>query len=464
MEKSKLLKAGISVAAVAVLAASGYALNAYSKIKSFNNCIYPNVKVQSVDIGGKTKDEAKAILSDKFSNLSSDQKIIVTNEGKEYPLDLSNVKISYNFDEVIETAFNFGKDKSFIDKYRAINNKTGTDINLEYSVEESTIDNYIASIKSDINKEPVDAKINIIGGQPKAVQEVNGKKINDAKLKEQIIELIKDHKETVDKLSVEIESTAPRVTSDKIASVSTLVSSFTTSFGSSSSGRATNISLAAKTISGTLLLPGDTFSFNNIVGDTTADKGYKPAGVIVGDKIEQDYGGGVCQVSTTLYNTIMKMNLKPVERHPHNLPVSYVPIGCDAAISYGSLDFQFKNQFSYPIYIEGYTQGGKLTFNIYSNPAVVDSNKTYKLRNEVYETIAPHISYVDDPSLNVGEEKVIQGSSQGYKAKSYLDVFENGTLVTSEQVGNDTYNAVNGKIARGTKPVSETKAEKETKQ
>lgn len=457
MEKSKLLKAGISVAAVAVLAASGYVINAYSKIKSFNDCIYPKVKVQNVDIGGKTKEEAKAILSDKFNNLSSNQKIIVTNEGKEYLLDLSSVKISYNFDEVIETAFNFGKDKSFTDKYRTIKNEVGTDISLKYSVDESTIDNYIASIKSDINKEPIDAKINIVGGRPQAIKEINGRKINDAKLKEQIIALIKDHKNPMDKLSVDIESTVPRVISDKIASVSTLVSSFTTSFGSSSSGRATNINLAAKTISGTLLLPGDTFSFNNIVGDTTADKGYQPAGVIIGDKIEQDYGGGVCQVSTTLYNTIMKMNLKPAERHPHNLPVSYVPVGTDAAISYGSLDFQFKNELTYPLYIEGYTQGGKLTFNIYSNPAVVDSNKTYTLRNDVYETIAPQISYVDDASMNAGEEKVIQGSSQGYKAKSYLDVYENGTLVRSEQIGNDTYSPINGKIAKGTKPVKETK-------
>lgn len=468
MKKNKLLIAGISAAAVVLFSASGYTVNAYSKISKFNNLIYPNVKIQNVDVGGKTKEEAKELLTGQTGSLSSNQKITATNEGKEYLLDLSNVKISYDIDQAINEAFNFGKDQSFIQKYKDISKESGANITLKYSVDDSVIDNYIGSIKSDINKDPINAKVSINNGQPQAVQEVNGKKVNEIKLKEDIKNLISVHKDAADTVPIEVESVSAKITTDAIKSIDTLVSSFTTNFGSSSSGRAANIALAAQTISGTTLLPGDTFSFNNIVGDTTADKGYKPAGVIIGDKIQQDYGGGVCQVSTTLYNAIMKINLRATERHPHNLPVSYVPLGTDAAISYGSLDFQFKNTFNSPVYIEACAGGGSLTFNIYSNSSVVDSSKIYKLRNEVYDTISPTPAYVDDPSLKEGEQKVIQSSNQGYKARAYLDVLENGVLKSSEQVSNDTYSAVNGKIAKGTKkeekPETKPQTKPETKQ
>lgn len=460
MERKKLLKAGISVAAVAILVASGYAINAYSKIKKFNDVIYPNVKVQGVDVGGKTKDEAKKILEEKFSNLTFNQKIIVNGENKEYILDLSTVKISYNIDETTEAALSYGKDMSFTNKYKAISNEIGTDLDLKYTVDDAIIDNYITTIKAEMNKEPVNAKISINNGQPQVIKEVSGKKIDEARLKEDLKALIETHKDSESRLSVAVESIEAKVTSDKINSVDSLVSSFTTSFTSSSYGRAVNIGLAAKTISGTILLPGEDFSFNNIVGDTTRDKGYQPAGVIVGDKIEQDYGGGICQVSTTLYNALMKLNLRPTERHPHNLPVSYVPIGTDAAIAFGYLDFKFKNVFDKPIYIESVAQSGQLTFNIYSSSTVVDKSKTYKLRNQVYATLSPSITYVDDPTLKVGDEKVLQKASQGYKARSYLDVYENGNLVESIPVGNDTYSPVNGKIAKGTKVVDTKPKEK----
>lgn len=460
MDKNKLLKAGVSVAAVAVLAACGYTINAYSKVKKFSNIIYPNVKVQGVNVGGKSKEDAKKALEENFSNFTSNQKIIVNVENKEYVLDLSKVKVSYNIDEATDEALSYGKDMSFASKYKTISKEIGTNVNLKYSVDEAIIDSYIKGIKAEVNKDPINAKISTSGGQPQIISEVSGKKIDDAKLKEELQALIETHKNEVANVDVDVESVDANITSDKIKPIDTLVSSFTTSYTTSSYGRAVNIGLAAKTISGIILLPGDTFSFNDVVGDTTADKGYQPAGVIVGDKIEQDYGGGICQVSTTLYNALMKMNLRPTERHPHNLPVSYVPIGTDAAIAYGYLDFKFKNDFDRPLYIEAISQNGQLTFNIYSNSSVIDKNRTYKLRNEVYETLNPSISYVEDATLNVGEEKVLQKASQGYKARSYLDIYENGNLVESVKVGDDTYSAVSGKIAKGTKGAEQNSKDK----
>jgi len=107
--------------------------------------------------------------------------------------------------------------------------------------------------------------------------------------------------------------------------------------------RNTNISLACKALNGTIVKPGHTFSFNNTLGYTSAAKGYKKAGILVNGKSSAALGGGICQVSSTLYNAVLKAGLKVVERHPHSAPVGYVPKGRDATVSYGSVDFKFRN-------------------------------------------------------------------------------------------------------------------------
>ena len=179
----------------------------------------------------------------------------------------------------------------------------------------------------------------------------------------------------------------------------------------------TNIKLATSAINGKVVMPGEEFSYNEVVGDTTADRGYQKAGTYVGNKVVEGYGGGICQVSSTLYNAIMGANIRSTERLNHNMPVSYVGIGCDATIAYGYIDYKFKNTLKHPIYISGHTSGPILTFDIYGNESDYDPSTTYKVRGE----------------------KTGQRNGDKYTVNSYLDTYKDGALVDSEYITTDTY-------------------------
>ena len=142
------------------------------------------------------------------------------------------------------------------------------------------------------------------------------------------------------------------------------LSKYTTIYDAGNSNRAHNIALAASTINGTVLLPGESFSYNGTLGNTTKEKGYKEGGAYVGGKVVQAYGGGICQVSTTLYNAVLYANLEIVERHNHSYAVSYVPAGRDATVAYGGKDFKFKNNRNYPIKIVANAKNGVVSISI----------------------------------------------------------------------------------------------------
>ena len=146
------------------------------------------------------------------------------------------------------------------------------------------------------------------------------------------------------------------------------ISSYSTQIKDQSEGRLTNISITCSMLSGTIVHPGETFSFNKVVGQPTSERGYQEASIIVNHKTEKGVGGGNCQVSSTLYNAVLEAgNLAVIERHEHGKDVTYVPDGRDAAVSYGSLDFKFRNDLSYDIRIEAATDNNTLTISLYKN-------------------------------------------------------------------------------------------------
>lgn len=219
------------------------------------------------------------------------------------------------------------------------------------------------------------------------------------------------------------ESYSGNITEKKLKEINSIISSFSTDFSASPEGRITNIEIATNALNGILLLPGDIFSFNKIIGNTTAEKGYREAPIVINNKLEQGLGGGLCQVSTTLYNAVTMANIKPLERTNHSIPPAYIEPGFDATVSYKEIDYKFKNTLTYPIYIEGYTANGKLIFNIHSNSSL---NKIeYKLINDIYEKIEPKTIYEEDATLPLGSNKKTQSSKPGYKVKVYLIGYEN---------------------------------------
>jgi len=201
--------------------------------------------------------------------------------------------------------------------------------------------------------------------------------------------------------------------------------------------RTHNLSRATWIVNGTMVAPGEEFSFNKTVGPRTQTTGFRDALVIVGNKLEPGIGGGICQVSSTLYNACLLAGMEIVERHNHGLAVSYVPLGMDATVAYGLQDFRFKNNTDYPIYIRSVADGGKLTVNIYGHL----SHKKKIETSHVVDQIIP-FEYLEeiDPELQAGESRIDHAGFPGYIVRSFRTFYdESEEVLISEFLARDVY-------------------------
>ena len=230
------------------------------------------------------------------------------------------------------------------------------------------------------------------------------------------------------------------------------LSKYTTIYDAGSRNRAHNIELAAKTINGTILLPGETFSYNGILGNTTKEKGYKIGTAYVGGKVVEAYGGGICQVSSTLYNSVLYANLEVVLRYNHSYVVSYVPAGRDATVSYGGKDFKFKNNRTYPIKIVASAKNGVVSVSIMGIKEEVEYE--VELTSTVLSTTPRTVIYQDNSALEEGKQKVIQHGYDGKKSIAYKIIKYNGQVISKTVLSKDTYKPMAKIVEVGTKKVN----------
>lgn len=224
---------------------------------------------------------------------------------------------------------------------------------------------------------------------------------------------------------------------------------YKTTYSAGDKNRNTNIEIAARTVNGIILMPGETFSYNGILGDTTANKGYKPAGAYLNGEVIQSYGGGICQVSSTIYNAVLYANLQVDERYNHTYLSGYVPAGLDATVSYGSKDFKFTNNRNYPIKLVCTAGNGTITATIYGIKQ--DDDCEVELQSVVTSYISPKVKYEETNTLNEGVEKVKQAGSSGCKCTVYRTVKRNGEQISKDVLHNDIYSAKQKIILKGTK-------------
>ena len=333
-------------------------------------------------------------------------------------------------------------------KELVVNKLTSTNYNtdsIEIPTEIKEVSNIdIDKIHSEIYKEPVDATYT---KDPFVVYpSSNGLDFNISV--DEVKSMISTPQESY---TIPLKTLYPNVTTDDIGTEAfpDLLSSYTTSYASSNSNRSTNISLAASKINGKVLMPGEEFSFNDTVGKRTVQAGFKTAAVYSNGQVTTDVGGGICQVSSTLYNAVLKSNLEITNRINHTFTVGYVPIGLDATVSWGAPDFKFKNNRSYPIKIVATTSNKKLTIQVFGLKEEVEYEVelvSYKTASVPYSTV-----YTTDSSLAKGKTKVVQSGSNGAKSVAYKILKLNGKEVSRTLLSKDTYSPHNQIIARGTK-------------
>ncbi len=319
----------------------------------------------------------------------------------------------------------------------------------------------LEKIRNEIYKEPQDAYVskNSETGKAEVHTHVNG--IDFAISKEEAEEILSDDKkEYIIPLKItvpntKIEDLGEEAFPDKLGT-------YATRYDPTNKNRSNNITISAEKINGTVVMPGETFSYNQIVGERTIATGYKEAGAYAGGRVVQDVGGGICQTSSTLYNAALLANLEIVDRSNHQFLTSYVAAGRDATVSWGSIDFKFKNNRSYPIKIEASAKNGVCTMNIYG----IKEETEYEvvIQSVVLSYIPYTTKYENDSSLEEGKEIVEQSGYTGCTSEAYRILKLNGEVVSKTLLSKDTYDPMTRIIRRGTKKTQETSSQVSTEE
>lgn len=302
----------------------------------------------------------------------------------------------------------------------------------------------VEKIRNEIYKEPQNAYVE---KEPVKVHpHVDG--VDFAISIEEAKELIKEEKE---EYTIPLKITSPEKTIADLGEEAfpEMLATFSTRYDASNKNRSTNIELAAKKINGTVIMPGENFSYNTVVGKRTIEAGFKEGTAYIGGKVVPDVGGGVCQVSSTLYNTALLANLEIKERSNHMFLTSYVAASRDATVYTGSIDLIFKNTRSYPIKIVATSQNGVCKISFYG----IKEETEYEviIQSKITSYINYTTVYKDDNTLEKGKEVVEQAGSNGCKSEAYRILKLNGKVVSQTLLSKDTYSPMQRIVRRGTK-------------
>lgn len=497
---------------VLLVLSTGFAL-----VNANSENIMAGITIDGVNVQGLSKEEAKVLIMKKVDEqVNNEVKIYVDSE--EQTILLSQIEIIYDVENAVNEAYKVGRRKNiFVNNFEILKSKIfGTDIDLKIEYNEELLNNIVKDIKDKV-PEPVtettycieDEELIITRGEKgntinedelknKIIQKTNLNCAEDIKIAtylaepkdinidqiyeevhaeaqdayyttnpfkvysevtgidfnlEEAKEILKEEK---DEYVIPLIITKPTKTTKDIGTEAfpDKLSTCATRYDATNLTRTTNLQVAVNKINGVVVMPGETFSYNKTLGKRTAKAGYKDAAGYAGGKVVQMIGGGICQISSTLYDAVVYANLEIVERHNHAFLTSYLGAGKDATVVYGNLDFRFKNTRNYPVKIESYMQSGIVTVNIYG----IKEENEYEI--EISTTILSYIPYEviyeNDSSLASGTEKVTQGGQKGCKSITYKILKQNGNEISRSVLSTDTYSAMNKYITRGTKKTGQT--------
>jgi vancomycin resistance protein YoaR len=291
--------------------------------------------------------------------------------------------------------------------------------------------------------EPKPARAFLVKGEVKLEPEVVGMELDPVELQARATQAVLRREDSVD---VPLKAAEKHVSDEALAQIKEVVTEFSTTFSSGNRARSSNIHLATSKFDGIVLMPGDTVSYNDTVGRRTEKNGFKIAGVYRNGRHDFDVGGGICQVSTTLYNAALFANLKIVKRQNHSMPVPYVPVGRDATVDYGNIDLVIENSFDHPIAISPEYKPGRITFRILGTK---NDQLSVKVVTDEHKSWDTGLQTVVDKNLRPGQKKVVEKGSRGHSIKSYRLVYEGDKLVAKEPLGRSYYRGAKRIVAVG---------------
>lgn len=481
-----------------------------------NTRILSGIYIDTVNVSGLTKEEAKEALSNALNNNLA-LTIRIYNGDYETSFLPEQIEAKFDIDAAIDAAYCIGRDGSFIQNNYTILFTLLEPVSIQPTLQynEEALNSIASSIAEKLPDKVIEPSYYVEDSNLIITKGHSGNVVDTESLKQQMITSIQNTRETKKEIEIPVnyvecqaidldaiyqevkkapqdayytsdpfvvyphvngvdfaisleeakklleedkeeytiplQSIPPAVTTNQIGTEAfpDLLSSFKTYYYESNVNRTTNLKLSASKINGTVLLPGEVFSYNQVVGKRTIEAGYRDAAIYSGGKVVDGLGGGICQISSTLYDAVVLANLEIVERSNHGFVTSYLDAGWDATVVYGAIDFKFKNSRKYPIKIVASVSNGVAEFQIFGKKEEVEYE--VDIETKVIASIPFKVRYVNDSTLAAGKTKVLQGGSNGCKVEAYKVLKQNGQEVSRTLLSRDTYNAMEKIIARGTK-------------
>ena len=507
----------ISIVSIIILLIVMFLCSIFALLNMNNNKIIKGITINQISIEDLTKEEALEKIEEEVNkNLEKD--INVKYNDFEYSIKLAQIEVKYKIEEAVEKAFNTGRSNNiFVDNYTILKTRFKKEnLDLEYEYNEKLLNEIIDDITVKIPGAVVEPSYYIENEKLYISKGTKGNTIKKEALKKEILDRIEKEKNEdiileiyevqpgnidIEKIYNEVYTepkdayytkdpfeifphvnginfdkeaakeileqdkeeyeipliiTTPKITTNKIGTEAfpDMLSTFSTRYDASNTPRTTNLKLAMQKLNGVVVSPGETFSYNKTLGKRTAEAGYKEAGGFAGGKVVQTLAGGICQISSTLYDAVVYANLDIVERHNHMFLAGYVGAGKDATVVYGTYDFKFKNTRKYPIMIKTSIGSGVAQISIYGVKEEVEYE--VEISSKILSYIPYKVVYETDNSLASGKEKVAQNGMNGCKSITYKILKLNGAQVSSTVLSTDTYDPMNKIIKRGPSKTIET--------
>ncbi|SDZ22070.1 VanW family protein [Bacillus sp. 166amftsu] len=413
--KLRNLLIGSAVAGGILLCAGGIGGYQYvSKLnKQLDTTVLPHTTFEGTSLDGKSKKDVQEIIQQKVDELNK-KSLNYALPSNTQTYTWKDLGVDYKEKDIFEKIFNEQKG-NVMNRYNMRKQAENSELKREYKLTpELNSTAYEAFIKEKYNetlKEPVNAELSVSGTTVNISQSQNGEKVDKEKLKELTAKAITTGTQDI---QLPIASTKPERSTEDIKNmgITQVIAEYSTPMAGRNGSQSFNVNKSANTLSGALVAPGETFSFNERVGITDAAHGYKSAAVYLNGKVVQSAGGGVCQVSSTLYGAALRADLGVVARSNHSMPVHYLPLGQDAAVADYGPDLKFQNNTGKYIYIQAFSNGGSITTRIFGTPTGKDVEVS---------------------------SKVISDTGNKITAVTYKKVTQNGQVISNGQISKSVY-------------------------
>lgn len=397
--------------------------------------VYAGVALEGVDISGKTREQVAQILT-MWQKEQHNKQIMVYYGDTIFRLDAQNIDFDIDVDATLEDIWNYGRRGSWWERLKNIRMATqqGYRMPVRIRYNENKLDSVFESWRDAIDRPPRNAALSILTGG--IIPQEQGRKLETEALRPIVLQALK--KPDTNSVPLPVTPLYPEITVADInrAGIREVMGTYTTTFDAKDSNRTTNIRIAASKINGHIIYPGQTFSFNETVGPREKTYGFKEAMEIVDGELVPGIGGGICQVSSTLYNAALLSNLNVVERYNHSKPLVYVPLGRDATVVFGMLDFKFVNETDMPVMIMAEINNDKLCIGIFGQKRMAETVEIFAAEQQV---IQPAVVKEQDNQLYLGETKVDKQGRPGYEVTTIRVVRTQGREIKREVLATDRY-------------------------